>query len=167
MFKPIALGLIAAYQRHLSPRKGFGCPLRIEQGGPGCSGYSKRAIARAGFFKGVALTRRRFDCCALAADRARHERGSVKSQAMALSRQGGFADCACDAPSHCDAPSCDGFGGSSKPGCGFWASILECCSPDCSGCDSEKRTEAARRRREERALKRESRRARKEAQRRG
>jgi putative component of membrane protein insertase Oxa1/YidC/SpoIIIJ protein YidD len=58
-----ALGAIRAYQRHLSPRKGFSCALRAATGGRSCSAYGYRVIARCGLRKGLRLLRRRLDAC--------------------------------------------------------------------------------------------------------
>lgn len=155
MLKPLALALIAVYQRHLSPRKGFGCPLRLERGGSGCSGFGKRAIKRAGFWRGMALLSRRFDQCALAA--------LARAQARAagpLARQGGFVDCACDGPGHCDAPSCEApscaDGPSGKRACSS-LSWLDACPPDCS-CGGKDRQQAALERKAARQRRREERR---------
>jgi putative component of membrane protein insertase Oxa1/YidC/SpoIIIJ protein YidD len=58
-----ALRAIRAYQRHLSPRKGFCCALRASNGGRSCSAYGYRVIARCGLRKGWRLLRRRLDAC--------------------------------------------------------------------------------------------------------
>jgi putative component of membrane protein insertase Oxa1/YidC/SpoIIIJ protein YidD len=50
-----ALAAIRAYQRHLSPRKGFSCALRGATGGRSCSAYGYRAIALCGLGKGLRL----------------------------------------------------------------------------------------------------------------
>lgn len=173
MLKPLALALIAVYQRHLSPRKGFGCPLRLERGGAGCSGFGKRAIARAGFFKGLLLLRRRLDQCVLASARASaayRPAGSARGQFRALGRQGGFVDCACDSPGcdlpSCDAPSCDLFDGPSGKRCSPCSTLpWEWCGPDCSGSGSEKKRQAAASRQELRRQAREQKRSEREAQR--
>jgi putative component of membrane protein insertase Oxa1/YidC/SpoIIIJ protein YidD len=58
-----ALAAIHAYQRHLSPHKGFSCALRGATGGRSCSAYGYRVIARCGLRKGLRLLRRRLDAC--------------------------------------------------------------------------------------------------------
>jgi putative component of membrane protein insertase Oxa1/YidC/SpoIIIJ protein YidD len=58
-----SLAAIRAYQRHLSPRKGFSCALRGATGGRSCSAYGYRVIARCGLRKGLRLLRRRLDTC--------------------------------------------------------------------------------------------------------
>jgi putative component of membrane protein insertase Oxa1/YidC/SpoIIIJ protein YidD len=67
MLQSGALALIGAYQRHLSPRKGYVCALRACTGGRSCSRYGARAIARAGVWSGTRLLWRRFGACAAAA----------------------------------------------------------------------------------------------------
>ncbi|WP_342114281.1 membrane protein insertion efficiency factor YidD [Pseudoduganella sp. OTU4001] len=62
----ILLAAIKAYQRHLSPRKGYHCAHRVLHGGDGCSGYGYRVIERFGVRLGVALLFRRFDDCSAA-----------------------------------------------------------------------------------------------------
>src|SRR3954452_11406096 len=63
----LACRAIEAYQRHVSPRKGFRCAFRVLHGGDSCSGFAKRAIARLGPVPGLRLLRRRFQRCRLAA----------------------------------------------------------------------------------------------------
>lgn len=68
MIRSASLGLIALYQRHLSPRKGYVCALRASGGGLSCSSYAARAIARGGVLVGVGLAIRRLKACALAGE---------------------------------------------------------------------------------------------------
>jgi putative component of membrane protein insertase Oxa1/YidC/SpoIIIJ protein YidD len=67
MLQTGALALIGAYQRYLSPRKGYVCALRAARGGRSCSRYGARAIARAGLWSGTRLAWRRLQACAVAA----------------------------------------------------------------------------------------------------
>ena len=46
MLRYLALCAIRFYQRHLSPKKGFGCAYRIVYGGCGCSDVGYRLIRR-------------------------------------------------------------------------------------------------------------------------
>lgn len=92
-----ALGAIRAYQRHLSPRKGFRCALRGATGGRSCSGYGYRAIARCGLRKGLRLLQRRLDACA-----SQHRRGGPSRY------QQGYCDIPCDVGDM--SGLCDGFG---------------------------------------------------------
>ena len=59
----LALRAIRAYQRFLSPRKGFCCAYRRATGRDGCSGYGYRVIGRFGLLAGLALLRRRLRLC--------------------------------------------------------------------------------------------------------
>lgn len=151
MLKKMALALIKAYQNHLSPRKGYGCALRLSGGSrSGCSGFGKRAIEREGLLTGLALLRRRLDKCAWAA----RARGQIAASAQparapgafnsapvkrpgALGHQGGFADCSgCDAPdcSGCDMPSCPDMPSCHLPEMPSCAEAPSCSSPQLSGC---------------------------------
>jgi putative component of membrane protein insertase Oxa1/YidC/SpoIIIJ protein YidD len=108
-----ALGAIRAYQRHLSPRKGFACALRAANGGRSCSSFGYRAIARCGLRKGLRLLRRRLDACG-----RQHRVGGGP-----LSYQRGSIDPGCDL-------SCD-VGDIASGAC----EILDSCG-GCGGCDS-------------------------------
>ncbi len=67
MLQSGALALIGAYQRHLSPRKGYLCALRASRSGRSCSRYGARAIARVGVRRGAILLWRRLRECSAAA----------------------------------------------------------------------------------------------------
>ncbi len=58
-----ALGLIAVYQRWISPRKGFRCAHSVLHGGPGCSGFAKETIRDVGLWRAIKMIRRRFKDC--------------------------------------------------------------------------------------------------------
>jgi putative component of membrane protein insertase Oxa1/YidC/SpoIIIJ protein YidD len=96
-----ALGAIRAYQRHLSPHKGFSCALRDAKGGRSCSSYGYRVIARCGLRKGLRLLRRRLHACGrqhqLGGGPLRYQQGSIDP------------GCALDGPDVCDCCSsgCD------------------------------------------------------------
>ena len=51
----LALAVITAYQRHLSPRKGFCCAHRVQQGGPSCSEYARQTLTVYGLWRTVPL----------------------------------------------------------------------------------------------------------------
>ena len=57
---------IGAYQRWLSPRKGFACAYRAAHGGTGCSGFAKVAL-RARGLAALPLVRARLNACRAAA----------------------------------------------------------------------------------------------------
>lgn len=48
--------LIAAYQRRLSPRKGWSCAHRVATGGDSCSGAVRGFVARRGVVRSVVPT---------------------------------------------------------------------------------------------------------------
>lgn len=58
-----ALAAITAYQRCLSPLKGYSCAFRVHTGRDSCSAYGKRAIARHGLAAGLLLLQRRMEDC--------------------------------------------------------------------------------------------------------
>jgi putative component of membrane protein insertase Oxa1/YidC/SpoIIIJ protein YidD len=79
---PVAIRLIALYQRHVSPRKGFRCAYGVRHGRDSCSRFARRAIERCGVVAGMRLVRRRFARCRTASlvaeydkQRARRSRG--------------------------------------------------------------------------------------------
>jgi len=88
------MSAIRAYQRHLSPHKGFSCAYREHTGRASCSALGYRVVRRHGVFAGLGLLRERLHRCGeihrdcLAARPRRSERG----------------DCDCDLP--CDACDC-------------------------------------------------------------
>ncbi len=62
------LHAIRAYQRWLSPRKGYGCAHRVHRRrASGCSGLGLRAIRRYGAWRGLLVLRQRFKRCAQSA----------------------------------------------------------------------------------------------------
>jgi len=66
---------ISAYQRWLSPHKGYCCAHRVLHQGESCSQYVKRAIAVGGVRQAFGLARARFEDCGRAAIRlARRQR---------------------------------------------------------------------------------------------
>jgi len=67
MLRQPALSAIYAYQRYLSPHKGYGCAYRLAHGGTGCSGYAKHTITDLGVLKAIPLILKRFAQCKQAA----------------------------------------------------------------------------------------------------
>lgn len=120
--RALALAAITAYQRYISPYKGFCCAYRVHTGHASCSALGYRAIRRHGLFKGLGLIRLRMQLCGVA-----HRRyGQVLPRPLAAQRGdcdvGGcdmacHGDCdlpggkvlskVCDAVSCCDVASCD------------------------------------------------------------
>jgi putative component of membrane protein insertase Oxa1/YidC/SpoIIIJ protein YidD len=123
----VAIVAIVAYQRHLSPRKGFRCPYARLTGRCSCSVLGYRAVRRFGVFTGLGLIRERTRRC-----------GDLHRQHLAqqpprprLHPQRGVCDAGCDLPG-CDAPDC-GLSCDS-PAADTACDLLSCC--DCgSGCD--------------------------------
>lgn len=109
---------ISAYQRFISPYKGFGCAYRVHTGCQSCSVLGYRAIRRFGVIDGVALLRQRFLRCGVA-----HERHHAFISRV--HRQRGICDLSCDMPS-CDLP-CDIDMPHSV------SDAISCC--DCASCD--------------------------------
>jgi putative component of membrane protein insertase Oxa1/YidC/SpoIIIJ protein YidD len=64
MSRAVVAGMIVLYQRHVSPRKGFGCPMRVLRGRNSCSEFARRAVGRVGAVGLLPLLRRRFARCA-------------------------------------------------------------------------------------------------------
>ncbi len=112
MLAAIAVRAIQAYQRYLSPYKGFSCSYRVHTGGSSCSGHGLRVIERYGIARGSVLLRRRLRRCAEVhaqssiaprhSHRLRHQRGSCDACGAAEGAcevANGVADtlsCCCD-----------------------------------------------------------------------
>lgn len=120
----LLLAVIRAYQRYLSPYKGFGCAYRVHTGRASCSALGYRAVRRHGVFTGLCLIRRRTSLCGVA--HRRHVAAPPPLQA-----QRGVCDLGCDLP---DAGGCDLPGGRHL---GALADALGCC--DACNCDWPRR----------------------------
>ena len=106
----LALRAIRAYQRTLSPRKGFHCAYRSATVRDGCSGYGYRVIQRFGVMAGMALLRRRLRLCG-----ETHRRRPVVPNPV-LYYQRGDCDPGCDASCLPDL-SCSGDGAAEAGDC--------------------------------------------------
>lgn len=115
----IVLAAIRAYQRYLSPHKGFRCAYRLHTGRASCSTLGYRAVRSRGVFTGLALIRERTSRCGEL--QRRHRPPSKRPPA------GQRGDC--DLPCDCDLPSGRGL----ARACDF----LSCC--DCGSCDWPRR----------------------------
>lgn len=122
----LALFAIRAYQRHLSPYKGFSCAYRVHTGRASCSELGWRAIRRHGCWAGLQLLRQRTAFCGVV--HRRHAALQAPSDAIAWQAQRGLCDLSCDLPcdAPCDLPSGRGMGGAV-------CDALSCC--DCGNWD--------------------------------
>lgn len=137
----VALAAIRAYQRWLSPHKGFVCAYRVHTGRDSCSAYGYRVIKRFGVPAGMALLRRRLADCG--AQHRLHARSRQPQQG--LRQQGGFCDVPCDLP--CDGP-CDG--GGSGGGKSVGRLLGSACDAAGCGCDLAEAWRDLKQRRQER-----------------
>lgn len=95
----LALAAIRAYQRWLSPHKGFVCAFRVHTGRDSCSAYGYRVISRYGVPAGMALLRRRLADCG-----TQHRlHAPARLPQKGLRQQHGFCDLPCDVLA-CDLP---------------------------------------------------------------
>ncbi|OYD52425.1 membrane protein insertion efficiency factor YidD [Thauera humireducens] len=70
----VVASLITAYQRFISPHKGFVCAFRVHHGGQSCSAHAKVAFQQHGLVVGWRQMRRRFVLCAQAAEEIRQSK---------------------------------------------------------------------------------------------
>jgi len=64
--RSIVISLIRAYQRYLSPRKGYSCAHRVVYGGYSCSEYVKNVLVDKSLFETTLLAKKRFRACSIA-----------------------------------------------------------------------------------------------------
>lgn len=111
--KHLALWAIRAYQRYVSPRKGFSCAYRVLTGRDSCSAYGYKVIAHHGLRPGLVLLQRRLRTCG-----ERHRQHlALHPQARRSARrqaQAGYcdcnvplADCGCDCADVANVLSCN------------------------------------------------------------
>jgi putative component of membrane protein insertase Oxa1/YidC/SpoIIIJ protein YidD len=62
-----AIASLNLYQKHLSPRKGFGCPHRLLYGDESCSAYVKQMLISQDLRTALQLVPQRFQACKAAA----------------------------------------------------------------------------------------------------
>lgn len=102
--KFLALALICAYQKYISPWKGYCCSYRAHTGCSSCSALGYRAIRMKGIVRGMALLMERLYLCGVA-----HRRYGAKL-ARPPKSQRGDCDVGCvDLPGDCDG-DCGGRG---------------------------------------------------------
>lgn len=95
--QPLLLQLIRAYQRHVSPHKGYGCAHRLHrQRASGCSGVGLHAIRRHGAWRGLLMLRQRLQRCARSAQWLREQRRRNEGGMWVPQAQRGECDPGCD-----------------------------------------------------------------------
>jgi putative component of membrane protein insertase Oxa1/YidC/SpoIIIJ protein YidD len=62
-----AIASLNAYQKHLSPRKGFSCPHRLLYGSESCSDYVKNLLINQNLQTVIQMSSQRFKACKMAA----------------------------------------------------------------------------------------------------
>lgn len=100
LMRTFFLATIRAYQRYLSPYKGFSCAYRVHTGRSSCSALGYRAIRIHGVLAGFVILRERMFLCGVA-----HRRYSVTRPKL-YAKQGGYCDIGCDG-ADCGS-GCDG-----------------------------------------------------------
>jgi putative component of membrane protein insertase Oxa1/YidC/SpoIIIJ protein YidD len=93
--KHLALWAIGAYQRYVSPRKGYSCAYRVLTGRASCSAYGYRVIARHGLRPGLVLLQRRLRTCG---ERHRQHLALHPQARRSARRQAQAGYCDCDVP---------------------------------------------------------------------
>jgi len=119
--RTLILTAISAYQRYLSPHKGFCCAYRVHTGRKSCSALGFRAVQRFGIWTGLGILRRRLYLCGVA-----HRRYSPPHKRPHRAQRG---DCDLPCDLNCDFPSIDGCSllGDVANGCD--------CGSECGSCD--------------------------------
>lgn len=114
IFNYPALLAIRAYQRFLSPLKGYACAFRVLTGRDSCSAYGYRVIERFGLLRGMALLRRRTRACSRHYHAHRAAASAMRYRTARHQAQAGYCDC--DLPStDCTNYACDA------------SELLDCC----------------------------------------
>jgi len=113
-----AIIAIIAYQKYLSPHKGFSCAHRLLHGGESCSQYIKRMIAERGVISAIPRARQRLKDCKAA--NIVMKAGSNKKRRQ--EKQNLVDDCVagwdCYCCGACDAVDClNGLNGDCGGGC--------------------------------------------------
>ncbi|MBW4583422.1 MAG: membrane protein insertion efficiency factor YidD [Tildeniella nuda ZEHNDER 1965/U140] len=74
--KHAAIASLNAYQKHLSPRKGFSCPHRLLYGNESCSDYTKQVLINQDLRAALKLVPSRFQACKVAAQTLQRQQAS-------------------------------------------------------------------------------------------
>jgi putative component of membrane protein insertase Oxa1/YidC/SpoIIIJ protein YidD len=125
MHNQFILAVIRAYQRYLSPYKGFSCAYRAHTGRSSCSALGYRAIQIHGALAGFVILRERLYLCGVA-----HRRFTPPRLRPHL-KQRGDCDIGCD--------GCDGFDFPSGKGLGNVCDFLSYCDAGCCEWPDRKR----------------------------
>jgi putative component of membrane protein insertase Oxa1/YidC/SpoIIIJ protein YidD len=113
MLRLAAAGAVGAYQRHISPHKGFCCAYRAHTGRVSCSEFGRRVILKLGLGAFFRLMPRQFARCrsAYAAILAHNPHGAGKGRRKGrLHRALDRCDCG-------DCGSCGDIGDCAPDGC--------------------------------------------------
>ena len=111
----LALAALTAYQRHLSPRKGFCCAHRVRYGGPSCSEYARQTLMADGLWRTLPPLRQRLRACRAAAHGLLADQ---EAQERRKRRRDTALECLPDA---CPTDACpDAFDGSCIPDACTW-----------------------------------------------
>ena len=143
------IALIAFYQKHLSPRKGFVCAHRKRHGGDSCSQYARRLVETQGVIAAWKAMPRRFAECRQAVSALELEASAIMSAStMAMSDLQGDVDLAKnpEAETPSDAESEEDKAKRSSRGCGGCDPLpvaacdlgmagADCSALECGGCE--------------------------------
>ena len=142
----LAAWAIEAYQRFISPYKGFRCAHRTVHGRDSCSQFAKRVAVKRGVLAMFSLLRRRFTECSVAAQvldyesrEARRRRTSDHSSSASSSSNCDVSPCDCDVPGNAISQCTPDTGDCAPADCGgvdVGLSGADCAGgADCGGCD--------------------------------
>lgn len=133
----VALAAIRAYQRWISPYKGYRCTLCAVTGAESCSNYGFRVIERFGLRRGLGLLDRRLELCGHVHRTFARARPAPAVRNPWRHKEQGICDLPCDSPG-CDGPDLHCHGGSA---CGnlLDAASCGCDIGECGECGRDKR----------------------------
>ena len=104
--RSLVLAAIRAYQRYVSPYKGFCCAYHVHTAHASCSTLGYRAVRRYGALSGLAILRKRLNRCGVA------QRRCAPTRYQPFPYQRGDCDLPCDLPwdwaDACNCGGCDG-----------------------------------------------------------
>lgn len=122
MLRLAAAGAIGAYQRHISPRKGFCCAYRAHTGRVSCSEFGRRVILKLGLVAFFRLMPRQLARCRAAFAVIRLDRRHGAGRPRGKDKRRSWLDrCDCGdcGPSPCDAGDCTPGGCDAPCDCSF------------------------------------------------